>query len=36
MNLREIGCEGVYWMHLAQDKDQSWDLVNTITNFQVP
>jgi hypothetical protein len=22
MDLREIGCEGVEWMHLAQDRDQ--------------
>jgi hypothetical protein len=22
MDLREIGCEGVDWIHLAQDRDQ--------------
>jgi hypothetical protein len=30
MNLREIGCGGVYWIDLAQDKDQSKALVNTV------
>jgi hypothetical protein len=25
----KIGCEGVDWMHLAQDRDQWWALVNT-------
>jgi hypothetical protein len=22
INMKEIGCEGVEWIHLAQDKDQ--------------
>jgi hypothetical protein len=26
MDLREIGLEGVYWIHLAQDRDQWRDL----------
>jgi hypothetical protein len=29
MDIREIGLEGVDWMHLAQDRDQLWALVNT-------
>jgi hypothetical protein len=36
MNLREILCEGVDWVHLAQDKYQWWAVVNTVTNFRVP
>jgi hypothetical protein len=34
MNLREMGWEGVDWMHLAEDWDQRWDLVNTVMNLQ--
>jgi hypothetical protein len=36
MHLREIGWEGVDWMHLAQDRDQWQAIVNTLMNFQVP
>jgi hypothetical protein len=32
INLREIGCSGMHWIHLAQDRDQCRALVN----FQVP
>jgi hypothetical protein len=32
MELREIGWEGVDWMHLAQDRDQWRALVNTVMN----
>jgi hypothetical protein len=35
MDLREIGWEGVNWIHLAQDKDQRWAAVNTVKNHQV-
>jgi len=30
---REIGCEVVNWMYLAQDRDQRQDLVNTVLNL---
>jgi hypothetical protein len=36
MDLREIGWEVVDWMHLAQVRDQWWDLVNTVMNLRVP
>jgi hypothetical protein len=36
MDLREIGWEGVDWIHLAQDRDQWQALVNMIMNPQVP
>jgi hypothetical protein len=35
MYLREIGCEGVDWIHLAQDKDQRRAFVNTAMKFRV-
>jgi hypothetical protein len=35
MDLREIGCEGVAWMHLAEDRDQWRVLLNTIMNLRV-
>jgi hypothetical protein len=36
MNLRETGWEGVNWIHLSQDSNQWWDLVNTVMNLRVP
>jgi hypothetical protein len=33
--LREIGCDGVDWIDLAQDKDQWRALVNTVTTFRL-
>jgi hypothetical protein len=34
--LREIGCDGMDWIELAQDRDQWRALVNTVMNLQVP
>jgi hypothetical protein len=34
--LREIGWNGMDWIHLAQDRDKWRALVNTIINFRVP
>jgi hypothetical protein len=34
--LREIGWEGVDWMHLAHDRDQWQALVNTVMNLWIP
>jgi hypothetical protein len=36
MDLREIGWEDVDWIHLAQDTDQWWVVVNTVMNLRVP
>jgi hypothetical protein len=36
MDLREIGWDGVYWIDLAQDRDQWRDVVNTVMNLRVP
>jgi hypothetical protein len=36
INLRDVVCEGVDWMHLAQDSDQWRALVNTVLNPPVP
>jgi hypothetical protein len=35
MDLTEIGWEGVDWIHVAQDREQWWALVNTVVNLQV-
>jgi hypothetical protein len=32
MDLREIGWEGMSWMHLTEDWDQQWAPVNMIMN----
>jgi hypothetical protein len=34
--IRVIGWEGVDWIHLAQDRDQWWAVLNTTINFKVP
>jgi hypothetical protein len=36
MDLEEVGCESMNWIHLAQDSDQLKDLVSTVMNLQVP
>jgi hypothetical protein len=36
MDLGEIGWGGVYWIGLAQDRDQCRALVNALTNIRVP
>jgi hypothetical protein len=34
--LAEIEWEDVDWIHVAEARDQSHDLVNTVTNLRVP
>jgi hypothetical protein len=36
MDLIEIRWGGVYWIHVAQDRDQWRALVNTVMNLRVP
>jgi hypothetical protein len=36
IDLREIGWDEVYWIYMAQGRDQWRALVNTIWNFRVP
>jgi hypothetical protein len=36
MDVKEMGIEGVGWIHLAQVRDQLRALVNTIINLRVP
>jgi hypothetical protein len=31
MGLREIGWEFVDWIHLTEDRDQWWAVVNTVS-----
>jgi hypothetical protein len=34
MDLREIGCEGVEWIYLAQDGDRWRAVVNAVMNLR--
>jgi hypothetical protein len=36
MNLKDIGCESMGWIHLTQDGVQWWDPVNIAVNLRVP
>jgi hypothetical protein len=36
MDCRERGWEDVDWIHLAQNRDQLWALLNMVMNFWVP
>jgi hypothetical protein len=36
IDLREIGWEGVEWIHLAQDTKEWPVLINIVVNFRVP
>jgi len=36
MDLQEVGCEGMDWIELAQDRDRWWTLVNVVMKLRVP
>jgi hypothetical protein len=35
MDLRDLGCEDVDWIHVTEAKDWWWAVVNTVMNVRV-
>jgi hypothetical protein len=36
MDLQEVGCGGLEWIELAQDRDGWWSLVSVVMNLWIP
>jgi hypothetical protein len=34
--LEEVGCRGMDWIGMAQDRNRWWAFVNTVMNLRVP
>jgi hypothetical protein len=34
--IQEVGCGGIDWIELAQDRDRCWSLVNAVMKIRVP